>query len=301
MKNYCPACQSSDFSQVIASERMYGLGGEFLYRECLRCKSLHLVQVPEDMSTFYPDNYYAFKPIKPDGFLIRWLKRARYYGSSLGLTWMDNEYLGWLKNLRTSPEESIADIGCGNGNLLWQLHTCGFRNMRGFDPFIEEEVHHNSLRIEKIPFLEIKGTFDVLMFHHSFEHFQDPLRAFSKIDELLKPGGRALIRLPVTDGLIWQQEREYWFQLDAPRHLFIPSVAAMKIMGEKAGLQLEKVVFDSLPNQFWGTEIYKRGQNFVDFDLENGFTKAEMNTFAAKAATLNQNGQGDQAAFFFKK
>ena len=131
-KYACPACNGNFFSQVIATERMYGIGGEFLYLECQNCQSLHLAKIPDNLSDFYPENYYAFRPQKSDGFLFRLIKKLRYNISTYGISIFDNEYLGWLKDLETSPNESIADIGCGNGNLLWQLFYCGFKNLISF-------------------------------------------------------------------------------------------------------------------------------------------------------------------------
>jgi SAM-dependent methyltransferase len=301
MRSLCPACSSSHTTALTASERMLGLGGNFEYLECQSCGSLWIKSIPSDLSAYYPANYYAFQAIKPDKNLIQKLKRIRYQISKVGFSFLDNEYLQWIKNLRTHENESIADIGCGNGNLLWQLNFCGFKNLQGFDPFIPQEFDSPSLKIKKLPLSELKGKFDVLMFHHSFEHFEDPIESFAKISEILNPGGRALIRLPVTDGLVWKQEREFWFQLDAPRHLFIPSVAGMEMLGKKFGLKLEKVEFDSLGNQFWGTELYKKGGNYADFNLLETYSKSELKEFERKAQILNAKKQGDQAAFYFKK
>ncbi len=58
------------------------------------------------------------------------------------------------------------------------------------------------------------------MFHHSFEHLPNPVKVFENLVKILNPGGDVLIRVPVTDGQVWKDEREVWFQLDAPRHLF---------------------------------------------------------------------------------
>ncbi len=141
----------------------------------------------------------------------------------------------------------------------------------------------------------------MIMLHHSFEHLENPRLAFTKIAEILNPGGRVLTRLPVTDALVWKKEREYWFQVDAPRHLFIPSVKGMEILGKSVGLTLEKLEFDSIGNQFWITELYKKGQAFVDMDPHKSFSKSQLKAFEKHAKILNQRQQGDQAAFYFKK
>ena len=303
-KTNCPACGSQNSSSFSGSERMLGLGGTFSYLECLHCGSLWIQSTPPDLGKYYPSDYYAFRPEIPDSIFKQGLKKLRYQISKSGISLLDNQYLTWIKNLRTHEHERIADIGCGSGVLLKQLAFCGFSNLFGFDPFIPEELDTPRLKIKKLSLDELaekEGGFDVIMLHHSFEHLEDPKQAFSKIANLLNPSGRVLIRLPVTDALVWKKEREYWFQLDAPRHLFIPSVRGMEMLGKSVGLTLEKLEFDSIGNQFWITDLYKKGQAFVDMDPHKSFSKSQLEAFEKEARSLNQHQQGDQAAFYFKK
>jgi SAM-dependent methyltransferase len=283
---------------------MLGIGGSFSYLECLDCGSLWIESTPKDLGKYYPSNYYAFKNEIPDPTFKRALKKLRYQISKSGISLLDNQYLTWIKDLRAHEDEHIADIGCGSGVLLKQLSYCGFRHLYGFDPFIPEELDTPRLKIKKLSLDELAEQgrgFDVIMLHHSFEHLEDPRSAFNKITKILNPNGRVLFRLPVTDALVWKQEREYWFQLDAPRHLFIPSVKGMEILGKSVGLNLEKLEFDSIGNQFWITDLYKKGQVFVDMDPHKSFSKSQLNGFDRQARLLNQRQQGDQAAFFFRK
>ncbi|MFC3416610.1 class I SAM-dependent methyltransferase [Algoriphagus hitonicola] len=180
------------------------------------------------------------------------------------------------------------------------LAYSGFKNLHGFDPYIQQETQRRGLTISKKALEQIEGTFDVVMLHHSFEHLADPNAAIEQLVKLLNPDGKLLIRLPVTDGVVWKMEREFWFQLDAPRHLFIPSVKGMKILGTRHGLKLEKVVFDSTGSQFWATEGYKKGLS-LNSNPEKHFSKLELDDFEKKAEQLNQLKKGDQAGFYFKR
>jgi len=56
------------------------------------------------------------------------------------------------------------------------------------------------------------------MMHHAFEHMDDPKAMLKLCFDKLNPGGRLLIRTPVTDSEVWKEKRELWVQLDAPRH-----------------------------------------------------------------------------------
>jgi hypothetical protein len=71
----------------------------------------------------------------------------------------------------------------------------------------------------------------------------------------------------------------------------------LRILGERAGLTLEAVEFDSTELQFTGSELYRR-----DRPLTSGttsFSRAEIRRFRARARALNAEGRGDQAAFYF--
>src|SRR5690606_12100773 len=129
----------------------------------------------------------------------------------------------------------------------------------------------------------------------------DPIAVFGMFEKILNPGGRVLIRVPVTDGQVWKDEREFWFQLDAPRHLFIPNTESIRLIAERFGLELYKVEFDSLDSQFWATELYKRGKSLEGTDITQEFSKDEIAVFVKKAAQYNDQKIGDQACFYLKK
>lgn len=149
-KTYCSVCDSQESVSLTASERMLGLGDTFSYLECLGCGSVRIESVPADLGKYYPSDYYSFKPEIPDSTFRRSLKRARYLLSKSGISFLDNEYLIWLKNLQTHENERIADIGCGSGVLLWQMVYCGFNNLYGFDPFIPQELDTPALKLKSI-------------------------------------------------------------------------------------------------------------------------------------------------------
>ena len=68
-------------------EKMHGLGDEFEYFVCGACGCLQIGETPEDMSRYYPDDYYS---IRAEPRLQRWLKDRRLNfaarGSGVGFT-----------------------------------------------------------------------------------------------------------------------------------------------------------------------------------------------------------------------
>ena len=297
----CEICHAKDFSSIEAKERMFGTGDTFVYAECNSCKSLFLLDPPTDLSKYYPSNYYSFGQFNSSNPLLGLMKKLRYKAFTFGISIRPPVYFNWLSPLKLTKNSKIADIGCGNGQLLAELSYCGFQSLHGYDPFVEEKFISERFSIRKKDFFEIDETYDLVMFHHSFEHLPNPMEVFEKLVKILNPDGEVLIRVPVTDGQVWKDEKEYWFQLDAPRHLFIPNTKSMQILGERFGLELFNTTFDSMDSQFWGTALYKKGKPLMGSNIEKEFSKEELADFRKKANHYNKEKIGDQACFYFRK
>ncbi len=299
----CVACGNPESNRIFtAKERMFDLGHSFDYLECSACKSLQIIDIPENLDPYYPGDYYAFGGIVKSSAIKNIMKTIRWKSVSLGLfTSQAPEYTSWMKQLKAKKTDRIADIGCGNGQLLYELKCSGFKNLHGFDPYMATEVKEKGLELIRKAYHEIDMTFDIIMMHHSFEHMEFPMEVFKTIQKLVKKGGKVLIRVPVTDGEVWKKEGIYWFQLDAPRHFFIPSVAAMEQMAFKLGFQLKQVFFDSGGNQFWGPKLYRKGIKFSGTNLSLHFSAEDFERFEMEAKKLNEQKKGDQASFYFEK
>lgn len=299
----CIACGNEQTNKTFkASEKMFGLGGEFLYLECGACQSLQLVDIPPNLSTFYPPDYYAFGGMVKSGVIFRLVKLIRWkLFKHQVYTTNSPKYFSWLARLEAKEDDSIADIGCGNGQILYEFKCSGFKNLKGYDPYLSQEVDESGFRLQRKGLYEINETFDIIMLHHSFEHMDEPRKVMSQLSGLLKPNGKLLIRLPVTDGKIWKKEGINWFQLDAPRHLFIPSVKAMESIGQSAGLNLKYVMFDSTMYQFVITDLYKKGKKFLGYNWKKEFTSCQLKEYTSRAKEYNLKEKGDQACFYFEK
>ncbi len=300
----CLICYHENHGPVYqVKEMMFGMGEQFPYVQCNDCGTIQQLDPPEDLSSYYPDAYYSFSGLSLSSLQVRWMKRLRFWlYLKSGLSLFKPIYGDWLERLNARKSDSIADIGCGNGQLLYEMYATGYRHLSGFDPFIKDTVQISSaFAIYKKGLFEIRETFDVIMLHHAFEHMKEPDAAFEKIAGLLNPSGRLLIRVPVADGEAWSLFRENWVQLDAPRHYFIPSLSAMEILAKRHGLELFHVAFDSTAFQFWGSKKYQEGQSL--HGKMDQYKSAAVDTWGleSKAKRLNATSKGDQAAFYFRK
>jgi SAM-dependent methyltransferase len=144
------------------------------------------------------------------------------------------------------------------------------------------------------------------MLHHSFEHLPHPRTALRDIHRLLAPGGIALIRMPVVNQA-WTTYGSDWVQLDPPRHLFLYTEAGFAKMAEESGFVIEQIVYDSGSMQFWGSEQYKLDIPLNDPRSHNRpktgtiFSPEQIEDWEREAERLNEQGLGDQAAYYLTK
>jgi SAM-dependent methyltransferase len=310
MKPTCSICERPAEGQFhLCKERMFGWGDAFEYFQCAGCGCLQITAVPEDLGRFYPPQYYSFfaVPLPRTGWRSwlgaqrDWLAtRAGVAGRVVRRFSSVSSALVSLAAVSVSKEARILDVGCGRGQLLSALHRAGFRRLAGIDPFLPEDVEvAPGVSVRKRSLEQVEETFDLIMLHHVFEHLPWGEKTLRHCQERLSPHGKVLLRFPVADSEAWEQYQECWVQLDAPRHLFLHTRSSFELLAKKAGLKIEKWFCDSTAFQFWGSELYRKGQPLFDRSgaatrPESFFDPSEMEAFAGRAREVNAAGRGDQ-------
>jgi SAM-dependent methyltransferase len=294
-------------------EMMIGLRERFRYGECPSCGCLQLLDPPADLSRYYQDGYYSFErdPEALHRGLRRWYRAFRdgYAFTGRGaigraiaklFPYRYGNVAEWLAITGTTAESPILDVGCGSGELVYDLAARGFCNVQGIDPFLSRERTFDlGVRISKRGIDEVDGRFHLIMFHHSLEHIPDQHQALKAAADLLEPGGYCLVRIPTVSSWAWEAYREDWVQIDAPRHFVLHSRQSLRELGQQVGLTLEEVRYDSTELQFVGSELYRRDVPLRE--RAGKFSRREIRAFRRHAAALNQAGSGDQAAFYLRK
>jgi SAM-dependent methyltransferase len=310
--NYtCRICFSiAEHPTYCCREKMFGWADEFAYFQCVDCGCLQIADVPVDLSRFYPPNYYSFhiKPFPQTGWKSRlagWRDHSAATGFGLFGKWLGrfqpaNPDVASLAAVPARRNMRIIDVGCGRGRLLSILHRAGFNHLVGADPFLPEDIEVlPGLQVRKLSLEQIQDKFDLIMLHHVFEHIESGGQMLQACREHLKPQGKILLCFPTADSDAWEQYRENWVQLDAPRHLFLHTRTSFKLLAEKSGLKIEKWVCDSSAFQFWGSELYRKNlplwdANGIEIKPESHFSKIEMKVFAERARKVNATQRGDQ-------
>jgi SAM-dependent methyltransferase len=317
MEFICKICSNKDGNKFYSVREMqFGIRDGFNYYECCKCGCLQLVNPPENLTKYYPQEYFSFKIFK-ESYLKEKLNiyRDRYsfdmnnlIGRIIHKRLGDPTYITWLKNTNVNLDSKILDIGCGNGKLLYRMGNLGFKNLLGIDNFIEKEIkYRNGVRISKKSLNEVNGKFDFIMMHHSLEHMEDQHYAFNRLTELVLPGKFLLIRIPTCSSYAWRNYKENWLSLDAPRHFFNHSLKSIKLLIEQYGFEITNIEYDSRSIQLWGSEQYKMDIPLTDdnsyFVNTNStiFTKEQIDSFEKETIRLNENGDGDQVVLFLRK
>jgi SAM-dependent methyltransferase len=305
---------------LVVREMMYGTRESFPYLLCGSCGCLQIAEVPSDLARHYAHHYYSFlappdyaAKAWPRRTLLRWRDEyAVFGGGGIGRWLYRGRPCPELRSLSLVPglrrDQRILDVGAGAGKLLRTLRARGFTNLLGVDPYLERDVDHpDGLRILKRGLEDVAGLWDLIMFHHVFEHMADPVAVLRLATACLAPGGRVLIRIPLVSSWAFREYGVHWVQLDAPRHLFLHSPESLTRVAAAAGLGVREVVWDSTAFQFWGSEQYARdiplraADSYATNPARSPFTPRDIAAFARRAAELNRARAGDQAAFILAR
>jgi len=317
--NKCRICFNEKDNKVYhIQEKMFGSYEKFEYFQCSMCGCLQIKDVPENMSKYYPSNYYSFSIISNSkknvlkNFIIN--SRNKFAVTGKGLIGellykiKPNEKLRFLSECKLDCNTRILDVGCGSGIWIHQLAEMGFRNVFGIDPYIEKDMEYpNGLKIFKKSIFEMSEEFDVIVFNHSFEHIYEQYETLQKTSELLGKNGTCIIRIPTVSSYSWNNYKENWVQADAPRHFFLHSVESLNTLSGKVNFKVKKIVYDSTEFQFWGSEQYIKNISLISdksYIVNPGnsiFSVEQIEDFKNKAQDLNNTNYGDQASFYLEK
>lgn len=311
----CRLCAAMGPHQSIAvREMMFGTRERFEYYICAECDTLQIVEplAGAELERHYGSGYYSYNVPAQPGF-VQWLimKQDRFQlhtggrviGALMAAVSTDRitETLGRLSLER---DTRILDMGCGGGELLDRLVRAGFSNLSGADPFIAADGQTPlGVPLMKRYVSEVPGEFDLIMFNHSLEHVPNPIATLKAARQKLAPGGICLVRVPTTSSEAWAIYQADWVQIDAPRHMVIPSRKGLARAAEAAGLRVEQTIDDSSSFQFLGSEKYQRDIALTQFDgfkVFKLFGPQRIWAWERRAERLNRQGRGDQTAFVLR-
>ena len=171
--------------------------------------------------------------------------------------------------------------------MLHELGDLGVRRLVGADPYIDQEIHFdNGVKIYRCDTDDLPETFrdqqfDLIIFNHSLEHSLTPISDLKIARLLLSEGGEILIRIPVSGSVIANEYKNYWWSLDAPRHIYIFSKKSMPLIAEKSGLVVSRTHDEGTIDDYIASEQHKQGicllsdQSYVTTKDFSGFSQVQ--------------------------
>ena len=242
----CLACGSPQATTLFTgTDRLYHTTTrQFAVVRCSACGLLRLdpLPSPEELRTFYPDNYW-FAPDQTTASRLEETYRRIVLRDHVQFV---------SQALRDSTARGpLLDVGCGGGLFLGLMRERGQRVI-GLDfsaqaagiAWRRQLVPAAVGDFERTPLRP--GSFAGVTMFHVMEHLYDP-RAYLRIArELLAPDGRLVVQVP--NAASWQARLlgSAWNGADVPRHLINFRDTDLVQMLEAAGFEVLRRKYFSL-------------------------------------------------------
>ncbi len=243
--NSCVLCGFRESSVLfLAKDRMFDLPGTFTLKRCKKCQLVFINPQPKpsNLKMYYPsDAYYSYDVSKRKGLfgILREYLVKYYYKPTM----LSSIFARLIQNVPAMPtwnrSRKFLDLGCGSGETMLLLKKLGWE-VHGLD------IDKNAIKYAKArgltdarygTYKDIAnykdGFFDAVRLYHVIEHLDDPRLCLKLIKKKLKKGGELIIGTPNVESFASRLFGRYWYNLDAPRHLFLFSPRTLRRMVEK--------------------------------------------------------------------
>jgi len=161
----------------------------------------------------------------------------------------------------------ILDIGAGTGDFLSVAKNDGWEII-GIEPSDKAKEIASKKGVTFVANTsELENhSFDVITMWHVLEHVPDLDYQIKELKRLLKPNGTLIVAVPNFKSFDAKYYGTFWAAYDVPIHFWHFSKTSLKMLFEKEGMKLEKILpmkFDSFYVSLL-SEKYKNGKmNFV--------------------------------------
>lgn len=215
----CVICNSNKISNFIELQDYFYTNESFVIDVCNSCGYKFTNPYPEisNLGSYYKsENYISHTDNKNSLFFLIY-QMVRRYSISKKFRILKK----YLPSNNTNPK--VMDYGCATGEFL---SFCRKNNCQvvGVEPDEQSRNYaskkHNISVLPPDKILELEdNNFDVITLWHVLEHIPDLNEKLTKIHNLLKNNGVAVIAVPNCDSYDAKYYNKFWAGYDVPRHL----------------------------------------------------------------------------------
>jgi SAM-dependent methyltransferase len=191
--------------------------------------------IPGNLKKYYPENYDPYN-VRNENIVNNKIFQSRL------------KILKKYKNIK-----NILEIGSGNGTFAIMAKKKGFdiSCVETNDKFNKNLKKNNikvvNKRIEDLNTSDFKLKFDCIVAFHLIEHVD--INSFIKIINLLsKKKSIVFIITPNVESLSFKIFRKFWFHIDAPRHINLPSKKILNKLMNSSGFSKQREIHISYDN-----------------------------------------------------
>lgn len=143
--------------------------------------------------------------------------------------------------------ESVADLGCGDGTLAWELARQGWRKVHGFD-VSESRVALAARRFPEAQFTSAPfpgslppNSLDMVVSDNVLEHVPDPVSFVASIRGALRASGRTVLITPNMESGNYRLLGRMWTpELSPHTHIFLFTHEALARLLAQCGFEVER-------------------------------------------------------------
>lgn len=251
----CDLCGSNEHKFLFeAKDRLHGFEGTFSYVICKNCGLVFMNPqiAPGEIVKFYPPDYAPHKAKvntkQPAQFAIKHKLKKRPFVTSLCK--------------RLTKQSKVLDIGCGNGNFLYEIKTATGCHVYGIDiSKTAAKTARESYDIDVFTGTILEASFpdnyfDAITAWAFLEHVNNPSEVLMKMSNLLRNDGLCIISIPNFDSFNARLFKDKWFHLDCPRHLYIFTARTIAGLFEKSNLKIKKIIYNKSSKGILGSLQY---------------------------------------------
>lgn len=237
----CPLCGGGTRHAFTACDLNRAAGdARFDYARCRSCDSYFLISPPEDLSPYYPQEYYELPSAR---------ELDRLAQSQAPIVEMLRERAGGTGRLvEVGPGEGVFARAARNGGFDVTAIEMDSRACEHLREVAGVQAINSALAQDVIATLPPSRA---IVMWHVIEHLRRPWEVIERAAANLQDGGVLAIATPNPRAVQFKLLRRRWAHLDAPRHLFLIPAETLARRCAELGLGLAATTTDDRAGRHW--------------------------------------------------